>query len=250
MIVNRLGENSGLIRTSKNGVVGYLEIHRPEKANAYNQALLMELARSLDQMEGDGTVRSLVIHGAGDRSFCAGADLEEMQIKDYSDALNLKSSKLFATIASYPKVTVAAINGTAAAGGLELALACDIRICSEQARFFFPETKLGLIPAAGGTHRLSQVVGVGRAKELILGGGVWSSEDALRFGLVSEVVRPDGIMACAQTWGERIGQRDPLALQLAKRAIDFRTSYHLESGVEAVTEALLYQIKKKNDISF
>ena len=243
------GRSLGLIRIWKEGRVGYLEIHRPEKANAYNQALLMELARSLDQMEGDGTVRSLVIHGAGDRSFCAGADLEEMQIKDYSDALNLKSSKIFSTIASYPKVTVAAINGTAAAGGLELALACDIRICSEQAHFFFPETKLGLIPAAGGTHRLSQVVGVGRAKELILGGGVWSSEDALRFGLVSEVVRPDKLMACAQTWGERIGQRDPLALQLAKRAIDFRTSYHLESGVEAVTEALLYQIKKKNDIS-
>ena len=118
-----------------------------------------------------GTVRSLVIHGAGNRSFCAGADLEEMQIKDYSDALNLKSSKVFAAIASYPKVTVAAINGAAVAGGLELALACDIRICSEQARFFFPETKLGLIPAAGGTHRLSQVVGIGRAKELILGGG-------------------------------------------------------------------------------
>ena len=168
-----------------------------------------------------------------------------MQIKDYSDALNLKSSRIFAAIASYPKVTVAAINGAAVAGGLELALACDIRISSEQARFFFPETKLGLIPAAGGTHRLSQVVGIGRAKELILGGRVWLAEDALRFGLVSEVVRPDALLACAQQWGERIGQRDPLALQLAKRAIDFRTSYNLESGVEAVTEALLYQVKIK-----
>ncbi len=243
MTANHPGENSDLIRTSKRGIVGYLEIHRPEKANAYNQALLLELARSLDQMEGDSTVRTLVIYGAGNRSFCAGADLEEMQIKDYSDALNLKSSKVFAAIASYPKVTVAAINGAAVAGGLELALACDIRICSEQARFFFPETKLGLIPAAGGTHRLSQVVGIGRAKELILGGGVWSAEDALRFGLASEVVPSDTLLACAQRWGERIGQRDPLALRLAKRAIDFRTSYNLESGMEAVTEALLYQLK-------
>jgi enoyl-CoA hydratase len=245
MTANHPGENPGLIRTWKKGMVGYLEIHRPEKANAYNQALLLELARSLDQMEGDNTVRSLIIHGAGNRSFCAGADLEEMQIKDYSDALNLKSSKVFAAIASYPKVTVAAMNGAAVAGGLELALACDIRICSEQARFFFPETKLGLIPAAGGTHRLSQVVGVGRAKELILGGAVWSAEDALRFGLVSEVVPPDAILACAQKWGERIAQRDSLALQLAKKAIDFRTSYNLESGMEAVTEALLYQVKIK-----
>jgi enoyl-CoA hydratase len=245
MIGNHPGENPGLIRTWKKEMVGYLEIHRPEKANAYNQALLLELARFLDQMEGDNAIRSLIIHGTGDRSFCAGADLEEMQIKDYSDALNLKSSKIFAAIASCSKVTLAAINGAAVAGGLELALACDIRICSEQARFFFPETKLGLIPAAGGTHRLSQIVGIGRAKELILGGGVWSAEDALRFGLVSEVVPPDTLLACAQKWGERIAQRDPLALQLAKRAIDFRTSYNLQSGVEAVSEALLYQVKVK-----
>jgi enoyl-CoA hydratase len=243
MTANHPGENSGLIRTSKKGIVGYLEIHRPEKANAYNDALLNDLSSALVQMEADREVRTLIITGAGNRSFCAGADLKEMQIKDYSDALNLKSSKVFAAIASYPKVTVAAINGAAVAGGLELALACDIRICSEQARFFFPETKLGLIPAAGGTHRLSQVVGIGRAKELILGGGVWSSEDALRFGLVSEVVPSDTLLACAQKWGERIGQRDPLALLLAKRAIDFRTSYNLESGMEAVTEALLYQVK-------
>jgi enoyl-CoA hydratase len=230
-------------------MVGYLELHRPEKANAYNEALLLEFACALNQIEGDNTVRSLVICGAGNRSFCAGADLEEMQVKGYSDALNLKSSKLFAAIASYPKVTVAAINGAAVAGGLELALACDIRISSKQARFFFPETKLGLIPAAGGTHRLSQVVGIGRAKELILGGQVWLAEDALRFGLVSEVVPPDALLACAQQWGERIGQRDPLALQLAKKAIDHRTSYNLESGVEAVAEALLYQVKfKKNNI--
>jgi enoyl-CoA hydratase/carnithine racemase len=240
---NEPGSDPGLIRTWKQGMVGYLEIHRPEKANAYNQALLLELAHSLDQMEDDQTVRALVVCGAGNRSFCAGADLEEMQTKDYSDALNLKSSKVFAAIASYPKVTVSAINGAAVAGGLELALACDIRICSEQARFFFPETNLGLIPAAGGTHRLSQVVGVGRAKELILGGGVWSAQDALRFGLVSEVVSPDAVLTCAQKWGERIGQRDPLALRLAKKAIDFRTSYNLESGLEAVTEALLYQLK-------
>ena len=245
MMGNDPERNAGLIRTWKERTVGYLEIHRPEKANAYNRALLLELARTLEQMEGDDTVRSIVIQGAGDRSFCAGADLEEMQVKDYSDALNLKSSKVFTAIASCPKVTLAAINGAAVAGGLELALACDIRICSEQARFFLPETKLGLIPAAGGTHRLSQIVGIGRAKELILGGGVWSAEDALRFGLVSEVVPSDALLACAQKWGERIGQRDPLALQLAKRAIDFRTSYNLESGVEAVTEALLYEIKVK-----
>ena len=240
----------GGIKTWKQNAVGYLELNRPERANAYDDALLNDLSSALGKMEADREVLTLVITGAGNRSFCAGADLNEMKKKDLTDALNLKSAKIFAALAAYSKVTLAAINGAAVAGGLELALACDIRISTEKARFFFPETKLGLIPAAGGTHRLSQVVGIGRAKELILAGRVWLAEDALRFGLVSEVVPQEALPACAQQWGERIGQRDPLALQLAKKAIDFRTSYHLESGVEAVTEALLYQIKKKNDISF
>lgn len=232
-----------LIRTWTQETVGYIEIHRPDKANAYNQALLNELGHALDQMEADKSVITLVISGAGERSFCAGADLDEMQEADYTDALNLKSSKIFASIASYPKVTLAAINGAAVAGGLELALACDIRICSENARFFFPETKLGLIPAAGGTHRLPRVVGIARAKELIIAGRVWIAEDALKYGLVSEVVHIDELLVRAQQWGDEIGQRDPLALQLAKRVIDSRTHYDTESADATIAEALLYHIK-------
>jgi len=143
---------------------------------------------------------------------------------------------------------MAAINGAAVAGGLELALACDLRICSDNARFFFPETKLGLIPAAGGTHRLPKVVGIARAKELILGGRVWLANDALSVGLVSEIVSSSELMMRAQQWGEEIGQRDPLALRLAKKIIDSGTSYKIESNYESIAEALLYQIKtKKND---
>ncbi len=237
--------NQGLIQTRKQETVGYIEINRPEKANAYNQAVLDELESALGRMEADKDVAVLVISGAGERSFCAGADLDEMQLKDYSDALNLKSSKVFASIASYPKVTLAAIKGAAVAGGLELALACDLRICSDNARFFLPETKHGLIPAAGGTRRLPQVVGIARAKELILGGRVWLADDALSFGLVSEVVKQNDLMVRAQQWAEEIGQRNHLALQLAKKAVDFETSYNTQSGYEAIAEALLYQIKMK-----
>lgn len=237
--------DQSLVRIRKEGVVGYIEIHRPEKANAYSQAVLNELADALDQMESDAAVHTLVISGAGKRSFCAGADIDEMKKKDYSDALHLKSSKIFSTIATFPKVTLAAINGAAVGGGLELAIACDIRICSEDARFFFPETKIGLIPAAGGTHRLSHLVGIGRAKELILGGLVWTAQDAFRAGLVSKIVPSKELPACAQQWGERIGQRNLFALQLAKRGIDLNACCNLESSFEAVAEALLYQVKKK-----
>ena len=240
-------KNLRLIRTWTQATVGYIEIHRPDKANAYNQALLKELGHALDQMEADKSVITLVISGAGERSFCAGADLDEMQQADYADALNLKSSRLFSSIATYPKVTLAAINGAAVAGGLELALACDIRICSENARFFFPETKLGLIPAAGGTHRLPQVVGIARAKELIIAGRVWLAKDALSYGLVSEVVHIDELLVRAQQWGEQIGQRDPLALQLAKRVIDSGIYYGTESANATIAEALLYQVKRTNN---
>ncbi len=237
--------NAGLIRTHKKETVGYIEINRPEKANAYNQAVLTELGTALEQMVDDNDISVLVISGAGGRSFCAGADLNEMQHKDYSDALNLKSSKIFAAVASYPKVTIAAINGAAVAGGLELALACDLRICSDHARFFFPETKIGLIPAAGGTHRLPKVVGTTKAKELILGGRVWNAEDALNAGLVTEVVSSGEIMSRAQQWGEEIGQRDPLALRLAKKVIDSGTAYNIESSYESIAEALLYHVRAK-----
>lgn len=239
---NYLVKNKNFLRTWIRKTVGYIEIHRPEKANAYNHVLLNEFAYALNQMEIDKKICTLVITGAGIRSFCAGADLDERKKKDYRDALNLNSAKIFASIAAFPKVTLAAINGAAVGGGLELALACDIRICSENARFSFPETKHGLIPAAGGTQRLPKVVGIARAKELILGGLIWHAEDALHFGLVSKVVKLDDLLAHAQKWSEKIGQRNLLALQLAKNAIDSGTSYSLKSNYESIAEALLYNI--------
>lgn len=238
-------KDHGVLRTWKQGTVGHVELNRPDKANAYNQQLLDQLASAFEALRSDNDIRTVVVSGAGGRSFCAGADLQEMKLKDYSNAINLKSSKVFAAIASFPKVTLAAINGAAVAGGLELALACDVRICSEDSRFFFPETGIGLIPAAGGTRRLHRVVGFGRAKELILGGKVWLSKDALAFGLVSEIASPDGLQTRAQQWAEEIGERNPLALQVAKKVLDLEVSYNVESACESIAEALLYQIKFK-----
>lgn len=238
-------ENSRLVRIWNKGSIASIQLNRPEKANAYNEAMLDTLAGAIENMATDDQVRVLIISGAGNRSFCAGADLDEIRQRNYADALNLKSPKVFDKIALFPKITLAAINGAAAGGGLELALACDIRIAVEDATFFFPETKLGLIPAAGGTRRLPRIVGIPRAKELILGGRVWNAKDALRWGLVNEVVQCEDLLAQAHKWGEEIAQRDPVALQLAKKSLDTQLQDGLASGFELVSEALLYQLKIK-----
>ena len=242
-------ENSRLVRIWNKGSIASIQLNRPEKANAYNEAMLDTLAGAIENMATDDQVRVLIISGAGNRSFCAGADLDEIPQRNYADALNLKSAKVFDKIALSPKITLAAINGSAAGGGLELALACDIRIAVEDATFFFPETKLGLIPAAGGTRRLPRIVGIPRAKELILGGRIWNAKHALRWGLVNEVVQCEDLLAQAHKWGEEIAQRDQIALQLAKKSLDTQLQDGLASGFELVSEALLYQLKlRKQDL--
>ena len=238
-------KNSHLVRIWNKGYIASIQLNRPEKANACNEAMLDILAGAIENMATDDQIRVLIISGAGNRSFCAGADLHEIRQRNYADALNLKSAKVFDKIALSPKITIAAINGSAAGGGLELALACDIRIAVEDATFFFPETKLGLIPAAGGTRRLPRIVGIPRAKELILGGRVWNAKDALRWGLVNEVVQCEDLLAQAHKWGEEIAQRDPVALQLAKKSLDTQLQDGLASNFELVSEALLYQLKIK-----
>jgi enoyl-CoA hydratase len=201
------------------------------------------------QMSVDPEIRVIVISGAGCRAFCAGADLDELDRRDWRAAFNLKSAEVFTLISRCPKITLAAINGAAVAGGLELALSCDLRIAADNARFSFPEPGHGLIPAAGGTQRLSQVVGIARAKELILGGCVWKAEEALRFGLLSEVTEQQHLLPAAQRWVRQIARGNPLALQLAKKAIDVDTSGGPGYSLESVAEALLYQLRQEEGTS-
>ncbi len=227
--------------------MAYIQLNRPDKANAYNRAMLDALAAQVDRISADGEVRVVVICGAGDRAFCAGADLDEMAERDWRSALNLRSAEVFSLLAGCPKVTLAAINGAAVAGGLELALACDLRLAVDHARFSFPEPQLGLIPAAGGTQRMAQVVGKARAKELILGGRVWEAEEASRHGLISEVTGSEQLLPTAQEWAERIASRNPVALHLAKQAIDLDVAGGAGHRFERVCEALLYQLRREDD---
>jgi len=231
------------LRDWQQGPVAFIELCRPQKANAYTAAMLQAFASILDRLEARTDVRVVVVCGSGDRAFCAGADLREMRPLRGEDALSLRSAALFQRLERYPKVCIAAINGAAVAGGVELALACDLRIAADTARFSLPEPCLGLIPAAGGTRRLGEIVGKGRAREMILGGIEWTAAKALQFGLVSEALPSDALLSRALEWGEAIAKKDALALSLAKRVIAHAPAAVDELAIFA--ESLLYE-KRSN----
>lgn len=231
------------VRSWREGPAGYVELNRPEKANAYTQPMLDALRADVARLDADEEVRVVVICNAGQRAFCAGADRDELSGRDWRDALHLKSAEVFSFISRCRSVTMAAVGGAAIGGGLELALSCDLRIAAENARFAFPEPRLGLIPAAGGTQRLRQAVGKARAKELILGGLKWNADEALQFGLVSRVTAVDRLLPEAQAWAEQIAARDPAALALAKAAIDAGDAAGPGYALERVAEALLYRLR-------
>ena len=223
--------------------IGYVFINRPRKANSYTQTMLDALDRAVQAHEADGRVRLMVVTGAGVRAFCAGADRDELARGDYRRALDLKSHEVFGRLAACSKVTVAAINGAAVGGGLEMALACDLRVAVEEATFALPEPTLGIIPAAGGLRRLVPVVGLGRAKELVLGGAVWTAREAERYHLVHRVTPRNRLWDAVDAWAQQVCRRDPLALRLAKEVLN-----HGGGGAEAVEkiiQALLYQIKNQ-----
>jgi len=231
------------VQSWRSGAAVYVRLNRPAKANSYTQDMLGALADEIRQAAADETCRVLVVTGTGE-SFCAGADLREIRDRHWRAAWNLKSAEVFQLLSSCRLVTLAAINGAAVGGGLELALACDIRLAADRARFWFPEPELGLIPAAGGTQRLCEIVGPARAKEMILGGAAWNAADALRFGLVGEVATGDQLLARTQVWVERISRRDGNALELAKHAIDMNSARGGGHDFERAAQSLLCQLRE------
>ncbi len=220
-----------------------IRLHRPQKANAYNQELLEQLASMLDDIYQDDNVSSIIFTGAGTRSFCAGADKNELKEKKAEHALRLQSRQLFDKLANSSKLSIAAINGTAMGGGLELALACDVRVCSPNAQFGLPEVGLGLTPAAGGMRRLPLTIGLGKAKEIILFGKVMDAAEAYQFGLVTYA--GNDFMNQAKQYAITALAFDPLAVDLAKRALHKAYSHH-DSDFESVAQALLYERRFNN----
>ena len=222
--------------------IGVLTVNRPDKLNALSNELTEELQHLLDEIEKDVDLRVVVITGAGDKAFVAGADINELVERDALKGRDVSRFRqaLFARIENLPVPVIAAVNGYALGGGLELALACNIRIASEKAQFGAPEVKLGIIPGDGGTQRLPRLVGLGRAMELVLTGDFIDAQEAHRIGLVNRVVSPDELMENVMTLAKKIASRPPLAVKYAKEAVnrsqegDTASGYALESYLHAL----------------
>lgn len=221
------------IAYEKEGRVGTLTINRPESLNALNQNVLSDLQELFGVLKKEN-LAALIITGAGEKSFVAGADIKEMESMGGRAAEEFASrgQKLFSQLEAFPFVTIAAINGFALGGGLELALACDWMVASSKAKWGLPEVSLGLIPGYGGTQRLSRVIGKALAKRVALTGEVFSAEQGAGWGLFTAVVEPDQLLATARKQAELIATRAPLAVSLAKRALEQGFDQDLAGGLK------------------
>ena len=224
-----------------------LTINRPEARNALDRETIEALGAHLDYGETDAAVAAVIVTGAGDKVFVSGADVRELRARTRRDALDARLSRFYERLERFPKLTVAAVNGYALGGGAELALACDLRLAAESARFGFPELGLGVIPSAGGTQRLPRLVGLGRAKHLILTGDIIDAEEARRIGLVSEVVPLADLALAAQKLAQKVVARGPLAVRLAKLALDAAHELPRGAGLafESLAQAIAYESKDK-----
>jgi enoyl-CoA hydratase/carnithine racemase len=230
---------SGLVELTL-GRVAHLELVNPP-LNLVTAALLVELDEALVALAAadPGDVRAVVVSGRGVRSFSAGSHVGEFEAQrgPAGHERHALEERIGSALATLPMPTIAAIEGNALGGGLELALACDLRIASERAKLGLPEVRLAVTPGTGGTQRLPRVVGPARAKEMILTGRVLSAEEAERIGLVTEVVRAGRAVARATEIGEEIATFGPLAVREAKRLIDAAWARDLETGLADELEA-------------
>lgn len=226
--------------------IATITINRTEYRNAINGETLEEISEALDRAR-KSTCQVVVFTGSGDKAFVAGADVRSLQERTPKEVLDPWMQGLYTRIENLEKPTIAAINGYALGGGMELALACDIRIASTRARLGLPETGLGIIPGAGGTQRLTRLVGKGRAKLMILTGRILTAEEAESWGLVEMVVAPEDLMATVQQVAQQIMAKAPVALRMAKLAINIGSETDIGTGlmVEKLAQLAAFQTKDK-----
>ena len=212
--------------------VAVITINRPAKLNALNIQTRSEGAAALDELREDESVRVVVITGAGEKAFVAGADIAEFEGRTAITQRDVMTARsLFTAVDNFPKPVIAMINGFCLGGGCELALSCDIRIAGENARFGQPEINLGIIPGGGGTQRLTRLVGEGKAMELILTGDMIDAQHAYNLGLVNMVVPAADLEAKTLEMANRIAEKSPIALRMAKEAVKTAARANLDEGL-------------------
>ena len=215
------------------GAYGIITMNRPEALNALDSGVLDDLSKALDEVDLD-TVRCLIITGAGEKSFVAGADIKEMSnlSKAEGEAFGKKGNDIFRRIETLPIPVIAAVNGFALGGGCELSMSCDFRICSDNAVFGQPEVGLGITPGFGGTQRLARLIGPGYAKQMIYTARNIKADEALRIGLVNQVVAQADLMATAEKLAAGIAKNAPIAVRNCKKAINEGLELDMDKAIE------------------
>lgn len=221
------------LRIEREDGIAVVVVNRPDKLNALNAATVAELDRAFRDLAADAQVRAVILTGAGEKAFVAGADIAELSRMGPIDGIQVsrQGQDAFRFLESMSKPVIAAVNGYALGGGLELALACHLRIASENARFGLPEVKLGIIPGYGGTVRLPRLIGKGRALELILTGAMIDAAEAHRIGLANRVVPQVELMTEAQALARTIAANGPIALAFAIESVNRGMATSLEDGL-------------------
>lgn len=217
--------------------IAIVTLNRPAALNALSFRMMEELARVFfEVVRGDDAAKVVILTGAGTRSFCAGADIKERAAARPTGVQTFEALRstveLFNGIESFERPVIAAINGYAMGGGMELALCCDLRLAVPDARLGLPEVRLGALPAAGGTQRLARLIGEARAKEMLFTSEPIDADTALRAGLVNRVVPADELMRSARSLAQRIAAQPPLAVRFAKRAVHMGLQGGMEAGLE------------------
>ncbi len=228
--------------------IAKITLNRPEARNAFNMELLDGIMEALDKAEQDPDIRAVIITGSGDKAFSAGADIKAMSSMDAeaSKAFLKRGQEVFRRIEQFPKAVIAAINGYAFGGGLEISLACDIRIAVDDVKLGTPEVSLGLIPAWGGSQRLSYHIGMSKAREMILTGNPITAKEAEAIGLVNKAVPADELASTAAFMAAKIADNAPLAIKAAKKSMNASRTLSIEEGNKLEYELALELTQSKD----
>ena len=230
------------LKIEKEDKITVVKINRPKVLNALNSNVLKELADVFQELENDEETRVIILTGEGQKAFVAGADISEMKDKNSVEAKKFAETghKAFNMIEKCSKPVIAAVNGFALGGGNELALACDMRFASDNAKFGQPEVGLGIIAGFGGTQRLSKIIGEAKAKEILFTAKNIGAKEAKRLGLVNEVVEQEDLMEKVYEVAEDIAENAPQAIKMTKEAVNYSRGRSIEEGISFETQAFSY----------